>query len=85
MFVLQKLNNVEFVKFITRNRPYDFKTDIERIKTTLGSESKLLQTDTEEDVLNFMLNNLGYEIKIPNSNTKFTCYNYFQKWLNQII
>ena len=31
-----------------------------------------------------MLNNLGYEIKIPNSNTKFTCSDYFEKWLNQI-
>ena len=42
MFVLQELNNVKFIEFITRNRPYDFKTDIGHIKTTLGSESKLL-------------------------------------------
>ena len=84
MFVLQELNNVKFIEFITRNRPYDFKTDIGHIKTTLGSESKLLQTDTEEDVLNFMLNNLGYEFQIPSSNTKFICSDYFEKWLNQI-
>ena len=84
MFVLQELNNVKFIEFITRNRPYDFKTDIGHIKTTLGSESKLLQTDTEEDVLNFMLNNLGYEFQIPNSKIKFICSDYFEKWLNQI-
>ena len=82
--VLQELNNVKFIEFITRNRPYDFKTDIGHIKTTLGSESKLLQTDTEEDVLNFMLNNLGYEFQIPNSKIKFICSDYFEKWLNQI-
>ena len=31
-----------------------------------------------------MLNNLGYEFQIPNSKIKFTCSDYFQRWLYHI-
>ncbi len=84
MFVLREINADGFVEFITSNRPYEFNTDIEDIKTTLVSKSKLLQTDTEKDILNFMLNNLGYEFQIKKINMKFTCSDYFERWLNQI-
>ena len=82
---MQELDNVEFVNFIIKNHPYqsDFNGDIQQIQPYLNNKFKK-KLSTTKDVLNFMLDNLGYEIEIPDSNIKFTCYDYFKKWLNQI-
>lgn len=85
MFVLDKLNDDNFVNFIIENHQYrdSFKSDMVCIKLGLGTALKK-KLSTTKDVLNFMLKNLGYEIEIPDTDRKFTCYNYFQMWLNQI-
>ena len=82
---MQEINADKFVEFIIENHPYqnDFNGDIQQIQPYLNNEFKK-ELSTTKDVLNFMLNNLEYEFQIPNSNTKFTCYDYFQKWLKQI-
>ena len=82
---MQKINADEFVKFIIYDHAYTgtFDFDMKQIKLDLWTALKKKLSETK-DVLNFMLNDLGYEFQIPNSNTKFTCYDYFQKWLNQI-
>ena len=82
---MQKINADKFVEFIIYDHAYTdtFNFDMKQIKLDLGTALKEKLSKTK-DVLNFMLNNLGYEFQIPNSNTKFTCYDYFQKWLNQI-
>lgn len=85
MFVLQEINADEFVEFMIKNHPYqsDFNGDIQQIQPYLNNEFKK-EASTTEDILKFMLNNLEYEFQIPNSETKFTCSDYFEKWLNQI-
>ena len=85
MFVLQNNDADDFVNFIIENHPYQgiFDADMKQIRLYLKTalEKELSKT---EDILKFMLNNLEYEFQIPSSNTKFTCSDYFEKWLNQI-
>ena len=85
MFVLQEINADKFVEFIIYDHAYKgtFNFDMKQIRLDLWTalEKKLSKT---KDVLNFMLDNIGYEFQIPSSNTKFICSDYFEKWLNQI-
>lgn len=83
MFVLQELNADDFVRFITTHRPYEFDTDIENIKKVLND--KFGEQASYKDILQYMLNNINLDLKsAANIKKKFTCYNYFERWLNQI-